>query len=204
MAGYRLSLAYLAAPLALLLALLGLAMRSKPRFLPIHLHSQPYQTLMVGSFGKHALQDQQGSSMANRSAAAAAATTHPAGAAPLCGRVPLLVQYPATSGLTNQLYAHVAALAVAEGLARRGRPVAVTIPPGEKRSGFGLANIWAETYWSRVPSSTLLDIPAMKDYWAARGILVSEVSRGGRLAKWSDVWCCMLCARQLRRRARSP
>lgn len=107
--------------------------------------------------------------LANASAAAAHYLAEGRGAGRLAHRLRLVLRYTACTGLINQHYSHVAALSLASALGAE-----VVLPPAVCRDSF--AHYFSvfkeknEVRWSPVPLSSLLDVPALTEYWAARGL----------------------------------
>jgi hypothetical protein len=84
-----------------------------------------------------------------------------------------VIRYPAVAGLTNQLYEHLTALAIARSLAASGLPVEVVLPGGRKRATFAKGSGFSPT-----PLATLLDVARMRDYWRPRGISLTQHAVG--------------------------
>lgn len=114
-----------------------------------------------------------------------------------------LVRYTACTGLFNQYYSHISALALASVL-----HADVYFPPAATRSSYNdrtsLIPEHNEARWQPVPAETLWDVRRMKQYWkkrgmhvllvcvCSRGLIARGMSRGNRVV---HVWamCCALC-----------
>lgn len=110
----------------------------------------------------------------------------PAGSPAAC-RLPATLRYKAASGLCNQLYAHLAALAIAQHLGAQ----ALVLPPARSRETFLRLH-----GWSLEPLESLLDTERMAAHWRSRGLRLEMVSSpaGGGLAgvvqvlPWLPMW----------------
>ena len=83
----------------------------------------------------------------------------------------IYVRYAACLGLANQLYSHIAALAVA---ARTGADL--ILAPATYRSSFKHAFNSADAQWRSASTSTILDVDSIITFWRQRGITVHRVS----------------------------
>ena len=79
-------------------------------------------------------------------------------------------------GLVNQLYSHIAALALAAHLGAE-----VILPPAAKRDSFehyfSVFKERNEVLWSAGPLESLLDVDHLISFWAKRGMTILRVSR---------------------------
>lgn len=100
----------------------------------------------------------------------------PAGS-PAASRLPATLRYKAASGLCNQLYAHLAALAIAQHLGAQ----ALVLPPARSRETFLRLH-----GWSLEPLESLLDTERMAAHWRSRGLRLEMVSS---LAGGGGGWC---------------
>lgn len=79
------------------------------------------------------------------------------------------------AGLVNQLYSHIAALALAAHLGAE-----VILPPAAKRDSFAhyfsVFKEQNEVLWSADPLESLLNVDYLIDFWAKRGMTVTRVS----------------------------
>lgn len=77
-------------------------------------------------------------------------------------------------GLVNQLYSHIAALALAAYLGTE-----VVLPPAAKRDSFAhyfsMVKEQNEVQWSAAPLEDLLDVDHLISYWEQRGLRLSRV-----------------------------
>lgn len=105
-----------------------------------------------------------------------------------------LVRYTACTGLFNQYYSHVAALALAATLRAD-----VYFPPAATRSSYqdrtSLHPEHNEARWQAVPAESLWDVRRLKRYWKQRGLLIHLV-RDGVVVR--DGLCiCGVCVRYI-------
>jgi hypothetical protein len=94
---------------------------------------------------------------------------------PVCyRRAPkLTMRYFTEAGLTNQLFGHLAALAIAQGIAARGLPLRLVLRPAVERASFEVG--FRDTAWSEAPIESYFDLEKMVPYWGPKGVTLLKV-----------------------------